>query len=93
MGVAFFDERPPHTARPALSQVLSLLHKDSVCILAFRERAVETSQTFASSSSVLACFEAAGCSILHQGEFGVDENDAPESVGLLTGMWEIRRGD
>ena len=61
----------------------------AVCVLAFRERADETSKSFATASAVLGHFEAAGCSILPHGDYLVNEADAPESAGLLTGMWEV----
>ncbi|KAL1496616.1 hypothetical protein AB1Y20_014220 [Prymnesium parvum] len=76
---------------PFVSTVVGLMQLHTVCILAFRERAVETSQVFASARSVLDRFRAFGFTVLAHGDFPVNVEDAPESVGLLTGIWEISR--
>ena len=56
-----------------------------MCVLAFRERGTEASQTFCTTSRVLDAFAAAGCAVVERGI-----GDAPESRGLLTSFYEIR---
>ena len=55
-----------------------------VAVLAFRERATATSDTFVSAAVLLTRLQARGCIITKRGTF-----DAPESRGLFTSMYEI----
>lgn len=74
---------------PFVTTVLALLagaRPAAVCVLAFRERAKETSTTFASGAAVIAVFEARGCAVSLIG----DAFEAPESRGLPTSLYEIR---
>jgi hypothetical protein len=79
---------------PFVCTILGLFEvgRASVCVLAFRERAVDGSKTFCSGATVLEAFKEAGCQITTRGEF-----DAPESRDLVgagtTSMYEIRRAD
>ena len=72
---------------PFAETVVALLHghRSPTCVLAFRERAVETSETFSSLERVIATFAERGVSAVERGVL-----DAPESRGLLTTFYELR---
>ena len=77
--------------QPFVHTVLGLLGGGAaVCVLAFRERSVESSTTFCSGATVISAFEDAGCHVLTHGEF-----DAPETRGVHgcgpVSMYEIRK--
>jgi len=71
---------------PFVKTVVSLLHGPNrpQCILAFRERASESSTTFVTSSTLLREFEAHGCRSDYRTTL-----DAPESRGLQTAVYVI----
>jgi predicted nicotinamide N-methyase len=78
---------PPLPSQPAgkrLPAAALAERAGRVCVLAFRERATETSTTFSTAARVLDDFERAGCtaSLLGTG-------DAPESPGLVTTFYAI----
>ena len=57
------------------------------CLLAFRDRATDTSETFSNSDEVLRAFAAVGCAARRLGA-----GDAPESAGLVTTFFQIHHG-
>ena len=69
---------------PFVATVLSLMRgpRRPTCLMGFRERAVEGSQTFAASSSVMDEFRARGCFVLEHGEVG--------EQGQCTTLYELR---
>ena len=71
---------------PFVQTVVSLLRQPHrpVCVLAFRDRSTETSETFSSLSCVLSAFEGAGVMGTAKGAC-----DAPESEGLHTSFYEL----
>jgi tRNA (guanine9-N1)-methyltransferase len=56
-----------------------------VCLMAFRDRATDTSATFSNAAEVIRAFERAGCVAATLGK-----GDAPESRGLLTTFYQIQ---
>ena len=56
-----------------------------VCLMAFRDRATDTSATFSNAAEVIRAFERAGCVAAMLGK-----GDAPESPGLLTTFYQIQ---
>ena len=73
---------------PFVETVVALLDAPSrpSCVLAFRERAVETSETFSSLAAVVTVFRERGVGVEARGSL-----DAPESRGLMTTFYEIRK--
>ena len=74
---------------PFADTVVALLQapKRPACVLAFRERAKEGSQTFSSLGEVLDAFASRGVVAAERGVL-----DAPESRGLLTTFYELTLG-
>ena len=72
---------------PFVKTVLALLRgpQRPRCVLAFRDRSTETSETFSSLKLVVGAFETAGVVAVPKGVC-----DAPESEGLFTSFYELR---
>uniref|UniRef100_A0A7S0L401 Calmodulin-lysine N-methyltransferase n=1 Tax=Coccolithus braarudii TaxID=221442 RepID=A0A7S0L401_9EUKA len=75
---------------PFVDTMVALLSapQHPLAVLAFRERATATSDTFVSAAALLKRLEARGCKIIKRGSY-----DAPESRGLFTCMYELSLRD